>query len=386
MNKELSSILNKIQKTRPNIVKNSLDAGTYKRIILDSPQLNYILGGSFVCGKIYSGFGPFSGGKTVLFNYMCGQLQKKMPEGQQNIIYGDFERSFNYKYASENGLDCSDIHDGGKLLYLQPDTMEDFFDTLSELVPTRQFAGIIFDSESAAPFRAAFTDAAGKANFGTGAKLLGEGLRKLSILCANYDTSLFIISQERAQMAMMSRAIATTGGYALPYYASWRSRITKIQTIENGKETIGQEIKIRNYKSKIGVPFRTAEMKLYFKGGFDTNNEYIDFLILFGIIKQAGAYFKSDKYNFSLQGRPKLIEWMNSHPDIYAELKKDCDEAIMKETDLDSNNTDPNPELSDELSRGLKQYEENLDEPAGELGDMPEGTSEEISEDILETD
>lgn len=45
--------------------------------------------------------------------------------------------------------------------------------------------------------------------FGGKAKMLGEFLTKFNILCRNYDTTMFIISQERANMAMMSHAIVT---------------------------------------------------------------------------------------------------------------------------------------------------------------------------------
>lgn len=45
--------------------------------------------------------------------------------------------------------------------------------------------------------------------FGAGAKALKEFCNRFNILCANYNTTMFVISQERAQMAAMSHAIAT---------------------------------------------------------------------------------------------------------------------------------------------------------------------------------
>ncbi len=45
--------------------------------------------------------------------------------------------------------------------------------------------------------------------FGAGAKAMKEFCNRFNILCANYNTTMFVISQERAQMAMMSHAIAT---------------------------------------------------------------------------------------------------------------------------------------------------------------------------------
>lgn len=45
--------------------------------------------------------------------------------------------------------------------------------------------------------------------FGGKAKILGDFLTKFNILGRNYDTTMFIISQERANMQMMSHAIVT---------------------------------------------------------------------------------------------------------------------------------------------------------------------------------
>ena len=42
----------------------------------------------------------------------------------------------------------------------------------------------------------------GKANFGSGAKIMKDFCNRFAILCANYKTTMFIISQERAQMCV----------------------------------------------------------------------------------------------------------------------------------------------------------------------------------------
>lgn len=44
-------------------------------------------------------------------------------------------------------------------------------------------------------------------SFGPGAKAMTEGLRKLNIYCANYETCLFVVSQERAQMCISENSI-----------------------------------------------------------------------------------------------------------------------------------------------------------------------------------
>jgi hypothetical protein len=44
--------------------------------------------------------------------------------------------------------------------------------------------------------------------------------------------------------------------------------------------------------------------------GFNADEEFAQFVVDLGIVQQKGAYFKSDKYGFSLQGRDKLNAWL----------------------------------------------------------------------------
>ena len=127
-------------------------------------------------------------------------------------------------------------------------------------------------------------------------------------------------------------------GRAIKFYASNRSRITKIDTIKEKGVAVGIEMKVKNGKNKAGIPFREAILQLYFEGGFDTSKEWIDFIIQFNIVDQKGAYFKSDKYNFSLQGREKLQAWLNEHPAEYEGIKKQINEALCSTTNLDVEN------------------------------------------------
>ena len=139
-----------------------------------------------------------------------------------------------------------------------------------------------------------------------------------------------------------------TGGEAINYYTSITCRITKTDDIKDATgDVCGIEMRVRNYKNKCSVPFRDANMKLYYDGGFDSNSEYIDFLLLLGMVKQAGAYFKfnHDGQDYSLQGRKKLQEWLDTHADVYDSWKKEIIEKISHHNEiLDANNqaTDEN--------------------------------------------
>ena len=350
---ELSKLLNQFQKKFPKITRK--DSGIIRTIKLDSPQLSYLFGGGIPIGRIHRLRGPASGGKSTMSIYMAAQIQKKLPEllnrpTKKTVIYVDFERTFSKNFAEQLGLNCEEDH----LIHLLPDDIETAADILMDLIKTDDIAAIIFDSDAAAPSRTMMSDPSGKANFGGGAKSMSEFIRKINILCANYDTTFFLISQERVNMQPMSHLPSVTGGEAPAFYSSTINRVTKIDVIKDAVETIGQQIRVRNYKNKTSVPFRDAEMNLYFKGGFKADEEYLDFIIKFDIFKQGGAWFTNEEYKVKLNGRVKVQEWLNQNPDAFEKFKEQVDNFLSKENNLDINNKDPSlegdePEITEEF-------------------------------------
>jgi recombination protein RecA len=262
-------------------------------------------------------------------------LQKK--EKQNVIVYVDFERTFEKDYAATLGLDL----DKNKFIFLQPLDGETAFTILEEIVKSEEVGLIIWDSDTTTPTKSQLADVYGKASFGGNAKLFSEALRKFNPLLARTRTSMIIISQERDNIgALYGPDYKVTGGRAIKFYASNRSRITKTGYLKEKGVVTGIEMKVKNGKNKAGIPFRQAELTLMFEDGFDTSKEYIDFLILLNIIEQRGAYFKSDEFGFNFQGRVKLQEWLDSHPEEYATLKLRVNNALCGTTVLDEETED----------------------------------------------
>lgn len=199
--------------------------------------------------------------------------------------------------------------------------------------------------------------------FGGAAKAISEFLRKFNILCADRNTTLLWISQERVNMQPMSHLPSSTGGTAVPFYASIICRITKSDDIKDSNGVIGIEMRVRNMKNKCSIPFRDANMHLYFNGGFDSNSEYVDFLLSLGYMVQKGAYFQFDYggEHYSLQGRQKLLDWLAEHKDVYDEWKKDIKKKLSGfVSELDSGNIAVDEEtgeaLNEEDSAKVEKY------------------------------
>lgn|SRR5574344_76177 len=357
--------LEKINKDIPKIIADPRSIS--KKIILDSPRLNYVYGGAFTLGRIHRLIGPESGGKSTMCIYLASQIQKHCP-GHGICIYIDFERSFDVEHAKENGLDVS----ADNFVYMKPDSLEDADLAIEELIKTDEIGSIILDSESMGVTRTIITDELGKANFGSYAKTLKDFLNRMNILCSNHDTTLFIISQERAQMQMMSHAIQTTGGYALKYAASTMNRVKKIESLKEGSKEVGIHMNVRNYKNKTGIPWRECDMDLYFKGGFDSTCEYVDFIkdlcadsrLAPLCTAGAGGTFKSEKFQFSIRGRDNMIDWAKKDHPGWEEIKKVINEIISGNNNMDENRVNPDEDdnVSDEMKEVLKADKEAEEE------------------------
>lgn len=352
MSKAFNNILKKLKDKSPTIIGDG-DKPSILWAEVESPQVTYMLGGGIPLGRMIRFRGPASSGKSAFCNYLGAALQREVPKltgnpDQNKLVYVDFERTFEKRFAQSVGVIVDDEH----FVHLKPETVEDAAEILDELVRTNEVAAIIWDSDAAAPNRTQMNDEFGKATFGGAAKATSELLRKFNILCADRNTTLLWISQERTNMSPMSHLPSSTGGTAVPYYASIICRITKTDDIKDSSGSIGIEIRVRNMKNKCSIPFRDANMHLYFNGGFDSNSEYVDFLMSLGYVTQKGAYFQFDYggEHFSLQGRQKLLDWLDNHKDVYDNWKKEIKTKLSGfVSELDSNNIAVDEETGEAL-------------------------------------
>lgn len=340
MARALTAALTKIQKQFKDAVRDVNTSGVISRYFLDSPQLNFLFGGGFPEGRIIQFHGPESSGKSTLATYVGGQIQKRAEKNV--VVYVDFERTFEKSFAENLGLDLSP----DKFIFLRPENGEEGFTVVEELIRTDEIGLVIWDSDTTTATRSQVGDEYGKANFGGVAKLMSEALRKFNPILERYKTSFIIISQERDNIgALYGPDYKVTGGRAIKFYASNRSRITRTGYVKEKGVVTGIEMRVKNGKNKAGIPYREAELTLMFNGGFDTEKEYMDFIVLLGIVDQAGAYFRSSKYDFNLQGRAKLQEWLDNHPDEYEEIKVQINQMLCGETVLDEDNEEPEEEM-----------------------------------------
>ncbi len=182
-------------------------------------------------------------------------------------------------------------------------------------------------------------------SFGRTAALFSQGLRKLNPYLSRYNTSLLLINQVRDKIGGYSAPgmpppESSPGGRAIKFYASWRGRVSRIEDILDKKEVIGNSIKVKNLKSKIGFPKRSAELDLLYGTGFSPDAEYISFIISLGLVKVAGSWISNDDWGFKGQGRDSLLAFLHEHPTIFEECKKIVNASFTTHSILDESEED----------------------------------------------
>lgn len=358
MSKKLDSILEKVKKTYKVDIPSAKDAGVVERLTLDSPSFNYIFGGGMPLGRMLFLQGPESGGKSSISTYLAMQVQKKY-DHKNTVVYLDFEYTFDADHAAEMGLDLDN-----NFILLRPTNGEDGFNMIKDLVESGEVGLVIIDSVTAMSSKAACEDAFSGFSGGKTAAMIASGIRMLLPYLYNNRCTLIMISQERTNLGVMyGPDFKATGGKAPAFYSSWSARVTRTGDITGpNKELCGLEIRVRNIKNKVGIPKRDANLKLLFSSGIDSEEEYINYLKVLGIIEQRGAYYNNSEWvaddgtvGMKVCGLEAVKEYLLKNPKLYARVKNDVNALISGYTIMD----ETPQELSEEekASNAWAEYE-----------------------------
>lgn len=365
---EAKKVVSEFDKLKKSIIAKNphvIGGKDYGKIVwcpIPSPSMTAMLGKGIPVGRMIRFRGQPSAGKSVICDYLAGCLQKECPKLFDNplktkILYIDFERTFEEKFATGVGVDMDNF------VPITPNDIEEACDTVCDLIKTGEVAAIVFDSDGQCPSRTAMTDESGKANFGANAKAISQLLDKWIILCANYKTTLFWISQERVNMKFGAHLPSVTGGEKPAFAASIVCRATKVDDIKSADGIIGVQIKIKNYKNKCATPFRESLVNLYFDGtGFHSDEEYAKMIFDLGIVEGRNWYSVKDDNGIELfraQGKDKIVDWLNENPDVYDKMKKKVIDMISGNCSI----LDDNAEAVDEMA-DMKMTGEELDKVA----------------------
>jgi recombination protein RecA len=296
-------------------------------------------------------YGAESSGKTTAALEAIVEVQAT-PGGSAMFI--DFEKALSQRYARSIGVSF----DPGKLVFIQPDTMEEGWKML--------FGGlkagvdlIVIDSVSAmvpkAELEKSFDD---PAKIGAQASAFSIVLPKLMTWLNNRDvsknpkgTAIIFINQIRATISANAKGDTdnTSGGKALKFYAYLRVKFTKIRhesikrkdkfTRKERTYNFGQHTQAKIVKSKIdGTNGHTTDLFIRYNHGIDNFYSLIEAGVATRIIQKNGSTLSFNGHEE--RSKDKFRGYLLNNSAAFEELKSRVLQAVRSD--------EPVEDLSDE--------------------------------------
>ena len=296
-------------------------------------SLDIALGvGGLPRGRIIEIYGPESSGKTTVALHCVAEAQKM----GGTCAFIDAEHALDPNYASIIGVDVDN------LLLSQPDTGEQALDITETLVRSGCIDVIVIDSVAALVPRAEIEGEMGDSHVGLQARLMSQGLRKLTGIIAKSGTVCIFINQLREKIGVMfGNPETTTGGRALKFYSSVRLDVRKTETLKNGTDVVGNHVRVKIVKNKVAPPFKEAEFDILYGQGISREGSIIDLAVENNIIDKSGAWFayKGQKIG---QGKENARQYLIDNPEICQEIEdlvrdsyKPADATAFVDEDID---------------------------------------------------
>ena len=267
--------------------------------------------GGYPRGRVIEIYGPESSGKTTLALHAIASAQKS--GGIAAFI--DAEHALDPVYARHLGVDTNE------LLISQPDNGEQALEITEELVRSGAVDIIVVDSVAALVPKAEIEGDMGDSHVGLQARLMSQALRKLTAITAKSKTCIIFINQLREKVGVMfGNPEVTAGGKALKFYASVRIDVRKSDALKDSDGAYGNHTKAKIVKNKVAPPFKTAEFDIIFGKGISKGSCVIDLGLQYDILQKSGAWFSYNGEKIA-QGREKAVDYFESNPEAYEEIK-----------------------------------------------------------------
>lgn len=282
-------------------------------------SLDVALGrGGMARGRIYEIFGPNSGGKSTLAANVVAQAQRRV----MTCCYIDAEHAVDPVLFREYGINPDELE------IVQGYDGEENLDILERYLKTGAFDVAVVDSVSALIPRAEAEANIEDQQMGAHARLMSKALRKINPIANQTGTLLIFINQFRMKIGAYGNPETTTGGEALPFYATGRLSVrggeAKSRRIVDDitGEVIGHKTQFEVLKNKLSAPYRKAEIDLIYGKGYDAYRETLSMAISVGVIEQTGAWYKYEGKNIA-QGEANAAAYLRDkdNVDMYKEVR-----------------------------------------------------------------
>ncbi|MFC1582446.1 recombinase RecA [Planctomycetota bacterium] len=283
-----------------------------------SISLDHAVGiGGLPKGRVTEIFGSESSGKTTLSLHVIANAQRA--GGIAAFI--DAEHAIDPSYAQKIGVNIDSLY------VSQPDNGEQALDICELLVRSNAVDVIVIDSVAALVPRAEIEGEMGDSHVGLQARLMSQALRKLSGVIKKTKTCVIFINQVREKIGVMfGSPLTTSGGRALKFYSSVRLQISRIGSIKDGNEVIGNRTKVKVVKNKVAAPFREVEFDIIYNQGISRVGDVLNLADIHGIVERSGSWYSYDGTKLG-QGYGRVVEFLEDEAN--ADLLGQIESRVM---------------------------------------------------------
>lgn len=233
----------------------------------------------------------------------------------------DAEHAFDPHYAKKLWVDTDN------LILSQPDYGEQALSIVEELAKTGEIRFIVIDSVAALVPKAEVEGEMWASHMWLQARMMSQGLRKLTPILSKTWTTVVFINQLRQKIGVMfGNPETTTWWTALKFYASQRLEVRKWDKIESNKEQVGYYARVKVVKNKIFPPYKSTEIPFIFSEWVDVTADILDTAVILWLIEKNGAFYTLDGQKF--QGKERACAYLTTSHKTLASLKEKISQAI----------------------------------------------------------
>lgn len=296
-------------------------------------------------GRIIEIYGPEASGKTLLTLACIAAVQKA--GGVAAFI--DAEQAFSPDWARKLGVDTD------SLVFSQPNSGEQALSIAEDLIRSGAVDVLVVDSVAALVPQKEIDGEMGDATMGVQARLMSQGMRKLTSAINKSQTTVFFINQIRSKIGVMfGSPETTTGGNALKYYCSVRIDVRRIETLKDASGPIGNRTRAKIVKNKVAPPHKVAEYDLLFtegNEGISREGDVIDMGLEYGLVTKSSSYHKFDGVEGNFQGKEKARAFLKANPEITDSLENRIRDLIFPPESVSDNIVESETEAELDLAK-----------------------------------
>lgn len=351
---------------KETIVARGIKRVTTNKIPFSSPRANYMLYGGLPRGRLIEFAGEEGGGKTTtaldivanaqkLFlqeweqevgelqaiekptKAILGDLQYLQGRGPKQVVYADCENTLDEEWAQKIGVDLDNV----VIIRPMSQTAEQIFEMLLQMIETDQVGLVVIDSLAVMLSQQAYEKDMTERTYGGISMALTLFSKKAEMLCAKHDCTIIGINQLRENMNSPYGGTTTPGGRAWRHACSVRLEFRKGSFIDDkgtelrrsAETPAGNLVQIHIAKTKVCKPDRrTGFYTLNYDCGIDAVADLVDTAILYGLIRQAGAWFNfidgdtgevmitEEEKPLQIQGRANVIDYLRLNKAFWDKL------------------------------------------------------------------